>query len=37
VKSKEAPKIKFGIGSENKDFDTFEKNLWKPFVKMFKK
>ena len=37
VKSDEAPKIKFGIGNEeNKDFDTFFKNLWMPFAKMFK-
>jgi sterol desaturase/sphingolipid hydroxylase (fatty acid hydroxylase superfamily) len=37
VKSKEVSKIKFGIGTENKDFDTFLKNLWMPFVKLIKK
>ena len=36
IKSREASKIRFGINKEeNKDFDSFFKTLWRPFLNMF--
>ena len=35
IKSKDVGKIYFGIGEENKDFSTFWKTLFIPFVKVF--
>jgi sterol desaturase/sphingolipid hydroxylase (fatty acid hydroxylase superfamily) len=37
IKSKDVGKITFGLGDENKNYDSFLKNLWTPFKNIFKK